>query len=62
MDFDFSMKLDDLKFKYLAYDYLNEETVSSDSGTQKVLKMSDKTKVAYNAAEKLYTHDTPQLV
>ncbi len=59
--FDFSIKLDDLTFKYLAYDYLNEEIISSDSGSQKVSKMSDKAKVAYDASEKLYTHDTLSL-
>ncbi len=59
--FDFSMKLDDLSFKYLAYDYLNEKAISSDSGSQKVSKMSDKAKVAYDASEKLYTHDTLSL-
>jgi len=59
--FDFSLKLDDLKFKYMAYDYLNEEILSSDSGAQKVSKMSDKAKVAYNSSEKLYTHETLSL-
>jgi len=59
--FDFSLKLDDLKFKYMAYDYLNEEDLSSDSGAQKVSKMSDKAKVAYNSSEKLYTHETLSL-
>ncbi|RLD61568.1 MAG: hypothetical protein DRJ05_02315, partial [Bacteroidetes bacterium] len=56
--FDFSLKLDDLKFKYMAYDYLNEEIVSSDSGDQKVSKMSDKAKTAYDKSEQLYKHET----
>jgi len=59
--FDFSLKLDDLKFKYIAYDYLNEEVLSSDSGSQKVSKMSDKAKVGYDKSEKLYTHETQSL-
>ncbi|MCD4730185.1 MAG: phage baseplate assembly protein V, partial [Bacteroidales bacterium] len=59
--FDFSLKLEDLKFKYFAYDYLNEEVLSSDSGSQKVAKMSDKAKVAYDKSEKLYTHETQTL-
>jgi len=59
--FDFSLKLDDLKFKYKAYDYFNEEILSSDSGDQKVSKMSDKAKVAYDSSEKLYKHETLSL-
>jgi len=59
--FDFSLKLDDLKFKYTAYDYLKEEVLTSDSGSQKVSKMSDKAKVAYDKSEKLYTHETQSL-
>ncbi len=59
--FDFSLKLDDLKFKYVAYDYLNEEVLTSDSGSQKVSKMSEKAKVAYDKSEKLYTHETQSL-
>jgi len=59
--FDFSLKLDDLKFKYMAYDYLKEEVLSSDSGDQKVSSMSKKAKVAYNSSEKLYTHETLSL-
>ena len=60
-DFSFSLKLDDLKFKYMAYDYLNEEILSSGSGTQKVSKMSDQAKVAYDSSEKLYKHETLSL-
>ncbi len=59
--FDFSLKLDDLKFKFLAYDYLNEEILSSDSGAQQVSNISDKAKVAYDASKKLYTHETLSL-
>ena len=59
--FDFSLKLDDLKFKYSAYDYLNQEVISSDSGDQKVSKMSDQAKIAYDQSEKLYKHATHSL-
>lgn len=59
--FDFSLKLDDLKFKYTANDYLNDKVLTSDSGSQKVSKISDKAKVAYDKSEKLYTHETQSL-
>ncbi|MEZ5198037.1 MAG: phage baseplate assembly protein V [Bacteroidales bacterium] len=60
-NFDFSLKLDDLKFKYMAYDYLNEKVISSDSGSQSVSKMSAEAKIAYDHSEKLYTHETLSL-
>lgn len=59
--FDFSLKLDDLKFKYLANEYLKNEVVTSDSSGQKVDKVSDKAKVASDKSDKLYAHQTTSL-
>ncbi|MEZ5083019.1 MAG: phage baseplate assembly protein V [Bacteroidales bacterium] len=50
-----------MKFKYVAYDYLNEKILSSGSGNKKVSKISDKAEVAKKSSDKLYSHETQSL-
>jgi type VI secretion system secreted protein VgrG len=60
-NFDFSLKLEDLKFKFLSYDYLNNAVISSESGDKKITNLSAKAKVAYDISEKKYKHETLSL-
>jgi len=56
--FDFSLKLEDLNFKYLAYDYFENEVISSESGDKQISNLSTKAKYAYDVSEKKFKHDT----
>jgi Rhs element Vgr protein len=59
--FDFSMKLDDMKFKYLAYDYLKRDIIEKKSAGKKPASISKKAKVALKKSDELYTHETTSL-
>ena len=61
--FHFSMTLqtNDLNFKYLSRDHLNDKLIESESGKHKVSGLSKKGKVAYNKSEQLYSHATQSL-
>ncbi|MCD4730253.1 MAG: phage baseplate assembly protein V [Bacteroidales bacterium] len=60
-NFDFSLKIDDLKFKYLSYDYLNNKTIESDSSKEDVSNISKKAQVALDKSNKLFKHETLSL-
>jgi uncharacterized protein involved in type VI secretion and phage assembly len=63
-NFSFSLKIDDLKFKYLAYDYLNNKTITSDSTDGKMdisSSLSEKGKDAYKKSNEHFKHETQSL-
>jgi type VI secretion system secreted protein VgrG len=62
-NFDFTLKIEDLKFKYLAYDYINNETITSDSSDTKmeIKNLSEKGKAAYKKSNDHFKHETLSL-
>ena len=60
-NFDFSLKIDDLKFKYLTYDYLKNKIIESDSAKEDVSNLSEKAKVALAKSNEHFKHETLSL-
>lgn len=57
-NFNLNLKLEDLKFKYLSYDYINNKVISSDSGNKTVSKLSKTAEVAYGISGNKFKHET----
>jgi len=60
-DFDVSLKLNDLKFRYISYDYLKNEKYEADSDSQEVGMLSKQAEKVYNKSEEKFKHETISL-
>lgn len=62
-NFDYSLKIEDMKFKYMNYTYLNDSTqeYESDSGSQSLSNLSDKAGEAVDASDRIYKKETLSL-